>query len=239
MCHCPKLSYCHIWSAGDCQHIMCVRWGKTYDTYFWTRLSVTCDACDGLLVFYSHHGPHISLSSSKKSGGLNKGLKQWPVTEVFGSPGHWCFALISSHSLWVVEGLPFSSPWSHLATSRVKYDYPNCDGLGLVLLSHITRFWYKVLSLCMILTYSPFLWCLIAISKWRYSCHQRHACCWDTSATGTSCTMEFYVHSCILAATSLVFHDLFTLSQPWKRQTRSLVFQDECMIHLPHLQARH
>ena len=27
MNHCPKSEDCHIWSASDCQHITCVRWG--------------------------------------------------------------------------------------------------------------------------------------------------------------------------------------------------------------------
>ena len=36
----------------------------------------------------------------------------------------------------------------------------------------------------------------------------------DASATGTFCTTEFHVHSCILAAASPFFHNLFTLPQP-------------------------
>ena len=36
----------------------------------------------------------------------------------------------------------------------------------------------------------------------------------NAPATGTSCTTEFHVHSCILAAASPFFHDLFTLPQP-------------------------
>lgn len=101
-----------------------------------------------------------------------------------------------------------------------KCDYPNCDPLGLVLLSHITR--YKVLSLRAILTYSPFLWCLMAISKYAFTAPDADVILVandapnadSAPATSTSCTTEFHVHTCILAAASPFFHDLFTLPQP-------------------------
>lgn len=108
------------------------------------------------------------------------------------------------------------------SSALVWLHYPNCDPLGLVLLSRITGFRYKALFLRAILTYSPFLRCLMAISKYAFTAPDADVILVtngapnadDASAAGTSCTTEFHVHSCILSAASPFFHDLFTLPQP-------------------------
>ena len=66
----------------------------------------------------------------------------------------------------------FVSVYSYLWIQRPYSSttkYPNCDLLGLVLLPHITRFRYKVFFLHAILTYSPFLQYLMAISKYAFT----------------------------------------------------------------------